>query len=64
MMQHLCDAMGVETGRQLRDSATKADVTRVRKAQRQSAAATREARLARRVERTREGAADYAAGSF
>ena len=63
-MQHLCDAMGVETGRQLRDSATKADVTRVRKAQRQSAAATREARLARRVERAREGAADYAAGSF
>ena len=63
-MQHLCDAMGVETGQRLLDSASKADAIRVRQARRQTAGATRESRLARRLVRSREADSDYAAGAF
>ena len=63
-LRHLCDAMGVETGRYLLSSATKADAARVRQAERQAAASTKDARSARRLARTRAADADYAPGAF
>ena len=63
-LRHLCDAMGVETGRYLLSSATKADAARVRQAERQAAASTKDARTTRRLARTRAADADYAPGAF
>ena len=58
--------MGVALGEQLLASSEKTDARRLRRADRQTEASTKEARRARRVARAAEAqsTADYAAGNF
>ena len=66
-MKNLCDVMQVPSGAHLLASAEKADRRRLQQAKRQTLAASKEARQARFVGRTRAAAAtstDYAAGEF
>ena len=65
-MRHQCEIMGVAPGQQLLASAEKTDARRLRQAEHQVEASTKEARRARRVARAAEAqsTADYAAGSF
>ena len=65
-MRHLCDVMSVTPGEHLLASAEKTDARRLKQAERQTKALTKEARRARRVARAAESesTADYAAGAF
>ena len=65
-MRHMCEVMGIIPGDQLLASAEKTDARRLRQAEQQMQASTKEARRARRVARAAEAqsTADYAAGSF
>ena len=66
-MKNLCGVMQVPSGAHLLASAEKADRRRLLQAKRQTLAASKEARQARFVARTRAAAAtstDYAAGEF
>ncbi|KAK2186943.1 hypothetical protein NP493_184g00016 [Ridgeia piscesae] len=66
-MTNLCEVMQVPPGAHLLASAEKADRRRLQQARRQTLAASKEARQARLVARTRAAAAtstDYAAGEF
>ena len=65
--KNLCEVMQVPSGAHLLASAEKADRRRLQQAKRQTLAASKEARQARFVARTRAAAAtstDYAAGEF
>ena len=66
-MANLCEVMQVPPGAHLLASVEKADRLRLQQARRQTLAASKEARQARLVARTRAAAAtstDYAAGEF
>ncbi|KAK2180035.1 hypothetical protein NP493_460g00025 [Ridgeia piscesae] len=67
MMKSLCEVMQVPSGAHLLASAEKADRRRLQQAKRQTVAASKVARQARFVARTRaaaETSTDYVAGEF